>query len=269
MNGYLQFIADVPFDMKYADKEKLGFSSTISENFSEYDEERYAVTARTALDSLYPKEGDNEILRFGPIELSLHYSRVDEHVYVFKETYYWKEAEGLVKYISKKCKKIFQTFELLKPHKKYIHFKTQPFILEIEFLNGLNIVLGFSKNIFKQPMYKMKHTHYSFSSLDKVAEFLPQMKRGMANMYIYASNCKPIHVGHTLAPLLKNVHIDMSVDLEVSHSRNYVVYNPMYIPLSTNSFSNIEVNIRNDAGQLINFPEGSITLLTLHFSKRF
>lgn len=87
-------------------------------------------------------------------------------------------------------------------------------------------------------------------------------------MFIYASICQPIYVGHTLVPLLKNVFVDAKDDIrELGHARNYIVYNPMYIPVASTSFNNIEINIRNDAGKIITFPIGAVSCLTLHFKK--
>jgi len=87
-------------------------------------------------------------------------------------------------------------------------------------------------------------------------------------MYIYASICQPIYVGHTLVPLLKNVFVDSSDDNKrVGHARNSIVYNSMYIPVASTSFNSIEINIRNDAGKIITFPHGAISVLTVHFKK--
>ena len=87
-------------------------------------------------------------------------------------------------------------------------------------------------------------------------------------MFIYASICQSIYVGHTQVPLLKNVFVDSSDDgKELGHARNLVLYNPMYIPVAPTSFNNIEINIRNDAGKIITFPHGAISVLTVHFKK--
>ena len=87
-------------------------------------------------------------------------------------------------------------------------------------------------------------------------------------MYIYANICKPIHVGHQRAPLLKNIFVDASTDANIhGHARNLAIHNPMYIPVAATSVDHIEINIRNDAGRIITFPKGGITLLTLHFKR--
>ena len=66
-----------------------------------------------------------------------------------------------------------------------------------------------------------------------------------------------------MAPLLKNIFIDATHDSNPrGYARNTSIKNPMYLPVAVNSF-----NIRNDAGELINFPHGAITTITLHFEK--
>ena len=167
----------------------------------------------------------------------------------------------MVKYMKKYCKDVFQKIDI-NPSTHKISFILQKNISSIRLTNGLNFVLGFQNvSFYPGNLRESKRPTY-------VAEFRPQLKRGIMNMYIYASICRPIYVGHTMVPLLKNVFIDSSKDADTEgHARNYVVYNPMYIPISTTSFSQIEINIRNDAGQLVSFPHGAITCLTLHFRK--
>ena len=41
----------------------------------------------------------------------------------------------------------------------------------------------------------------------------------------------------------------------------------MYLPISSSCINNIEINIRDDAGRLINFASDTKTTLTLHFKK--
>ena len=49
--------------------------------------------------------------------------------------------------------------------------------------------------------------------------------------------------------------------------RQLNILNPMYIPLATTSFNSIHINLRNDAGQFVSFPKGSVTTVILHFKK--
>ena len=152
-------------------------------------------------------------------------------------------------YIFERCQKIFSEF-FLHPNTGKIQFTLLDSVTSINFTNTLNFILGFKENQFTQ-----QQTTY-------MAENKPQINRGLTNMYIYTNICCPTYVGQSLVPLLKNVFIEQGADV-----RNYIVRRPMYIPVSSSTFSHVEINIRNDAGQLVTFPRGAITYLTLHFRK--
>ena len=129
--------------------------------------------------------------------------------------------------------------------------------------------MGFTKSVFRVPdveiLKKFKHDPPLTTIVSKDP---PQLHRGVMNMYIYASICQPIYVGHTLVPLLKNVFIDSSDDNKrVGFARNSIVYNPMYIPVAFTWFNNTEINIRNDVDKIVTFPNGAISTLTIHFKK--
>lgn len=137
-----------------------------------------------------------------------------------------------------------------------ICFKVGEEVTRIKFLNGLNTILG-----FKEREFDCEHDK------EFCANFEPQLNRGLNNMYIYASICQPIQVGHTRVPLLKSIWIDVNKPVHPDELRNVVIKNPMYIPLSTSSINSIEINIRNDAGTFIPFPDSAVTSLTLHFKR--
>lgn len=145
----------------------------------------------------------------------------------------------------------------------------QPFIQEVHFTNGLNYVLGYDLPMREHHSDKSIFLPtYSPPKVKWYAVHPPQIRRGITNMFVYASICKPIHVGHTQVPLLKNVFIDSSNDAnESGAARNYVVINPMYVPVATSVVNSIEINIRNDAGHLVPFPLGAVTTLTIHFKR--
>jgi len=254
---------DLPFDFNFTEKAKLGFN--VASLTSNDVEDAYEIRANESLNRLYPAPvGGKNIVQFGPIELGIHFNNLVQREYLFKNVLYWYKAKGLADYVAKECKEIFSTFELVKSK---FHFKTQPYIFEIEFLKGLHFVIGLEKSKYTKDLDIMTSGVYKNDVIEEHAPYPPQMRRGMINMYIYSSICSPIHVGHTLAPLLKSIHIDTSRDTEEGHTRSYVVRNPMYIPLASNSFNSIEINIRNDSGQIIWFPKGSVTNITLHFKK--
>jgi len=188
-----------------------------------------------------------------------------EYVYTFGSNVTFSKVSELIAYIAKSCKDIFFKFEsTAKKGAGKVRFQTNWDIYEIEFLNGLHFVLGFEVEKFSNDT---KEVITQRKIMDETAKYIAQLKRGNTNMYIYASICQPIRIGHSMAPILKNVHVDMSNDFEVGHSRHYIVYNPMYLDVATTSFNSIEINIRNDAGQVIVFPRGAVTCITLHFKR--
>ena len=92
-------------------------------------------------------------------------------------------------------------------------------------------------------------------------------KFGQNYMYIYMNNIEPILVGDTYAPLLKTIWLEH----EKYKPGDVVTVTPkipMYIPVSSSSINNIEVNIRSDNGNIIDFGFGAKSVLTLHFRKK-
>ena len=141
-------------------------------------------------------------------------------------------------------------------------------IVEMDFQKGivglifdgrLNIPLGFrKKNYSNLGKWTKEHSIRG--------DFKPILNIGLDHLYIYSSVCRPIHVGGQLVPLLKSIWLD-GKRKAYSHGEviNIILNNPMYVPVSSSAINSIEVNIRNDYGKLIPFPEGSVTSLTLHF----
>jgi hypothetical protein len=129
----------------------------------------------------------------------------------------------------------------------------------VKFLNGLNVILGLEENEFD--------FHFPSELSQCYTMHIPQLNRGLNNMYVYASICKDIQVGHCRVPLLKSIWIDVNKTKQRNELRNLVIINPMYIPIKSASINSIEINIRNDAGTFIPFAKHAVTSLTLHFKK--
>ena len=148
-------------------------------------------------------------------------------------------------------------------------FKMGDKVYRIKFNGGLNFVLGFYESEFKMlNPNQLKTVEASVNLSTYQADIAPQLNRGVKNMYIYVSCCAPVYLGHTRVPLLKNIFVDASQDANIhGHVRNLSVQNPMYVNVAASTLSSIEINIRNDAGNIIGFPKGAITVLTLHFKK--
>ncbi len=95
------------------------------------------------------------------------------------------------------------------------------------------------------------------------AAFSPDIYNGIHSIYVYCDVVSSMIVGDTYAPLLKIIKRESSHDPVISAN----IARPTYIPLSSHSFSRIEINIRSSAGELINFGQGD-TVCILHFKKR-
>jgi len=84
-------------------------------------------------------------------------------------------------------------------------------------------------------------------------------------VFIYSNIVEPVHVGGVRVPLLRLVWVENKYGEGALIHEN--IDRPMYLPVCGNSINNIEVELRDDSGRLINFPKGSITTLSVHFHK--
>jgi len=189
-------------------------------------------------------------------------------IFHFRKDREFQEPQDFVNYMAEYCDEFFENVTYNKATDR-IAITIRDSIIEVELCGGLHFAMGFTKAILRDPDPDGRKTILTTRPPTTiVSKRPPQLHRGVMNMYIYASICKPIYVGHCLVPLLKNVFIDSSNDgKELGHARNSVIVNPMYIPVSSTSFNSIEINIRNDAGKIVTFPTGATSILTVHFRK--
>ena len=125
-------------------------------------------------------------------------------------------------------------------HNKTLHLK-----------KGLNDVLGFRNKVFPntdQPM---------------TGDLEIDLLRGIKSIFVYCDVCEPIHVGHTISPLLRTVSFNPVQYGKMVHL-NYV--NPIYIRVNKRVINSIEINICDGVGENIPFIEG-LTTLILHFKR--
>ena len=85
------------------------------------------------------------------------------------------------------------------------------------------------------------------------------------SLYVYCSVIKPVLVGNVEAPLIRRVEIPsvkkFGEDCEINYSQ------PQYYPLVYHEFDNIEIDIKDDTDNTIEFAFGR-TAVTLHFRKK-
>lgn len=129
-------------------------------------------------------------------------------------------------------------------------------------LDGINIVfpaelgniLGFEK---KPPIVKT-NKKYSMHGKNMV-----DLSRGMHFMYVYSDLIDPVYVGDALAPLLQTIPISNQLFGENVELRYENIH---YHNLLCKEFETIEINIRDDMGQPIQFEFGRVVIV-LHFKK--
>lgn len=209
---------------------------------------------------------------FPGIKAIVYLFSLEKYAFSFPEDKSFLTVIEMVKYLKTgNFQKVFQDVNFNEA-KNRMEIKLHDFIQDVHLINGLNYVLGFDDPHVHR-FYPVDKYHFLPGSLkrystDWVATHPPQLHRGISNMFVYASICKPVYVGHTQVPLLKNVFIDSSNDAnEKGSARNYVVINPMYVPVDGSLFNSIEINIRNDSGHIVPFPRGAITSITIHFQR--
>lgn len=246
----LMVISNHPFEMYFPTDMATALNwvqphSVISGN-------KYICCSLPYIDEKHFIHGDPYSLGYAKIYVFSKESHVN--MITLNEHVSFSTLDELTQYLHRKCMLIFHN---VTHDGSKIHLTMHSTVNKVEFLNDLHFVLGLSNNNFRDESAKM------IQGVTPV-----NLARGVMNMFIYASICEPIFVGHVLAPLLKHVFIDCSKDESNNYAaKNSVIMHPMYIPVAFTSINEIVINIRDELGELINFPAGSITTLTLHFRR--
>ncbi|KAI1287878.1 hypothetical protein HDE_09789 [Halotydeus destructor] len=93
----------------------------------------------------------------------------------------------------------------------------------------------------------------------------PDLKFGKRAIFVYSDLVQHSIVGDTYSQLLKLSMVPNGLEFGKQVIQRYE--KPIYIPLQNGKCENIEIQLRDDAGALIDFSEGQ-TYITLHFRKR-
>ena len=227
-----------PFEIIFsttADAKRLGFTD-LRNVFND--------TVKINLSTL-PKT--NNLVEF---KFKLSYFEITEHAYTFKDNLYITDLEQLQTYLADNCSDILTVFELQKD--KVFRFSINSNLSQVKFDANLTKTLGLTKPVCTQNEQICEGTNK------------PKILKHHQQMFIYSNIVEPVIVGDSSVPLMKSIWIEKHDQDEVVQIN---VENPMYLPVSTSCINNIEINIRDDSGQLIEFPKGSKTHLTLHFRK--
>ncbi len=88
------------------------------------------------------------------------------------------------------------------------------------------------------------------------------LNRGRRALFVYCSLVHDSVVGDALAPLLRSVPVRGKYGEVVRE----VFHQPMYMPLRTTNFDQVEISINSEDGQLMPFNSG-VCSITLHFRR--
>jgi len=119
----------------------------------------------------------------------------------------------------------------------------------VSFKQGLADVLGFEP--YKVYTESFESSYYS------------DIHRGFYTLYVYCNICEPQVVGNYCVPLLRAVHIAG----EHGEFVNKTYTEPHYVPINTNKFDVIEIEIKNDIGENVSFKTGKV-ICKLHFRQK-
>ena len=119
--------------------------------------------------------------------------------------------------------------------------------VKVEFEDDLRDVLGFENNFYE----------------DNAIGSAPfSLNRMIHYFYVYSNISHMVRIGDTQAPLLGVVPFNAK-PCRIKTERNFKV--PMYVPVSRDHISQIDIGIYDDAGKLVPFHKDSITNIRLHF----
>jgi len=248
---YLLFESDTPFLLRIPTQEvvkTLGFSSNRVECYSVNSNLKYSYQT-----SIPMSEEEFNIDEIDVIFMTFHYPGSVVETILVKEQMAFDTNRQLYQFV--KDMLYDRVGEITMIGEDRLHIRTTVHVDKIEFLNGLNLILGFPYTNYHVRLNK------EISGQNKM-----QLNNGIDNMFIYCSVVAPIHVGDTLAPLIKRISLD-SKNNDISRKKHIDMKNLMYVPVNQTTINSIEVNVRTDSGELVPFVAGSVTTLVLHFKK--
>ena len=246
------------FNISFASKRdaaKAGFDSTIARSYWDRDK---MVHILKALRPLSEEEEEGRIDHIVMDLTSLPFTV--KHTAMITQYEYCSNAKELVGSLRLLFKDVFSLLKISSNYRLVIQMRED--ITHIRLLGGFNIVLGFDD------------TYISNNTPEKhliQAQHPPQLCRVYTRMYIYASCCAEILVGDVRVPLLRSVFVEddpKESEDTFARTKNIIIDNPMYIPISGTTINTIEVNIRDDSGRIVPFDGGTVTSLTLHFKQQ-
>jgi len=96
------------------------------------------------------------------------------------------------------------------------------------------------------------------------AEHALDIHAGLTTIFVHCDIIRPSAIGNALAPLLRAVQISGKDGDFV----NEIFVRPYYRQLARTDFETVHIYLTDDAGEIIPFQSGRVTV-TLHFRRRF
>jgi hypothetical protein len=156
---------------------------------------------------------------------------------------------GMETYFMATYPAIFKSFNVGRDYK--VSFEVQDNITSLYLDRDIVALLGFKETTFTPGKVNYAQTK-------------TQMVVSLSDVYIYCSIIDPIIVGETIVPLLRRLIPHQTIGNAV----NVLMDNLMYMEISSSDINAIEIQIRDNAGELIQFPPFTKTCLTLHFRQK-
>ena len=121
--------------------------------------------------------------------------------------------------------------------------------IDVRFDDDLRDILGFQQNSYRgtEPI---------------TAKGAPSLNRMIQYFYVYSNISGMVRIGDTKAPLLAVIPYNAK-PCRIKTERNFKV--PMYVSVSRDHISQIDIGIYDDAGKLVPFHQDSVTNIRLHF----
>ena len=177
---------------------------------------------------------------------------------------FYKTMEEIVQELNLTAVKAFAAADLEKTYNpptfnykaitRRVHVTVPPG-MSMEFPDSLESILGITQE-------QSRMCNYTQERLTIKGELPCDLQTGINALYIYCDLLQFTHVGHIKAPLLRVV--DSGEETGGVVTRYYE--RPRYIPLQKKNFDSIQIVIRDDLGEKIQFESGKV-LLTLHFRR--
>ena len=161
----------------------------------------------------------------------------------------YKQESLAIDYVNDKIKDKRITFSCNATN--HIILKITDKDLKVIFDDVLRDIFGFDKNIY-------------FGPKSYTASGVFSLKRCIQYLYIYSNITNYIRIGNTESPLLAVIPFSIEKSGKAL-LKEKIFQTPMYIPVSQERISQIDIGIYDGTGNLIPFVEGAVTTLRLHF----